>query len=637
MSHRRLLAIPLALVACDPATGDRDGGLDVPGDRSDVPGDIRAPGGLDVPEDRSDVPEDIQDAAELGAPRGMSPLGGPHGWTTPTPAPLPAVKAPLPAAYCKINVNGVDHDTETDYVPHVVQCENGGANFEALKAQAIAARSVAYYAMANDGKICDGQGCQVYSCNANPTQAQLDAAKATAGQYLSFNGWLTYAFYVAGDSTTAPPSCVDTDNGNASATEKWVTFNNGKTGYDVDQTGLGFKFPEDLNVAGYGQNRGCMSQWGARCLENKNGKNSTDILQFYFGADIQILQAEGSCVVPPNKPASGSLDEVSCTQLRGWAFDGDSGAAAINAYVSFNAPLGDPAAVSITLLAAEQRDDLCDMLGSCTHGFSHGLPRSLMDNQPHPVHAYAVDPQADPVEVGGSPKDLLCPPPALPEGVRRHIGSPEVLADWQFDTFWQMAKVDDATLNAIAEWQAIPTSPLLMRVEGDPAVWLFDNGFRRLIPSPEVAAAWKMDLNAAALWTAEELMMVPEGTPLRPEPFLITGAGPAVYLIDDAQCPAQGDPNDPLCPPPDPSGGSDGGESSGGAGSSGGNTPTEGWVGSEGGASASSGAGEGGQLDSGPALPPGYGGQSGCVVDPVQRGAPGVLVLVGVLLRRRRR
>ena len=130
---------------------------------------------------------------------------------------LSVIHAPLPQAFCQINVNGVLHDTETDYIPRVIACENGGANFEALKAQAIAARSVAYYEMANDGSICDGQGCQVYSCNAAPKQIHYDAAKATAGQYLSYNGWLTYAFFVAGDPKVAPASCVDTANGSASA------------------------------------------------------------------------------------------------------------------------------------------------------------------------------------------------------------------------------------------------------------------------------------------------------------------------------------------------------------------------------------------------------------------------------------
>src|SRR5262245_4893033 len=62
------------------------------------------------------------------------------------------VPAPLPAAHCTIDVDGIGTiDMEADYLPHVVQCENGGAPLEALKAQAIAARSVAYYAIETSG------------------------------------------------------------------------------------------------------------------------------------------------------------------------------------------------------------------------------------------------------------------------------------------------------------------------------------------------------------------------------------------------------------------------------------------------------------------------------------------------------
>lgn len=607
-----LRLLPVGLVACDPASSSSGAR---PTDELDE---------VVLAHNREPAP---------GEPRGMQ-------LAVPLPPPLTAVQAPLGQAYCQINVNGVNHDTETDYVPHVIQCENGGANFEALKAQAIAARSVAYYAMATNGEICDGQGCQVYSCGAAPKQVHYDAAKATAGQYLSYNGWLTYAFFVAGDSNTAPPGCVDTNNNTDSSTEKYVTFNNAKTLYDVDQTSLGFKFPEDVNVGGYGQNRGCMSQWGARCLENSNGWNSAQIINFFYGADINVEQAKGPCVVDPNQAATGSLDEVGCAQIRGWAFDPDSGAAAIDAKISFDAPLGEANAVTLTTLASQQRDDLCDVLGSCEHGFTIGVPRSLMDNQPHPVHAHAIDPQGDPVVLGGSPKDLLCPPPPLPQGVRRWIPSPEVLASWQFDPFWQMARLDDATLAAIPQWQNIPTSPQLMHLEGDPTIWLFDNGFRRHVADPQTAVAWRLDLASAVVWAPEDLDMLPVGTPLRPEPFLISAPGdPAVYILDDAQCTAAGDPNDPLCPPPpEPTTGASFGDDSSDS-----SAPTEG-----GGSDGSSGAmGSDGPLEpgfdsAGPALPPGYGqtGEAACAVapgGPGQRGATGLLALTLLVLGRRRR
>lgn len=209
------------------------------------------------------------------------------------PISVTRVPAPLPAAHCDVQVEGQGVlDLENDYLPHVIQCENGGANLEALKAQAVAARSVAYYNMETQGSICDSQGCQVYSCGATPQAIHYQAVEETSGLYLMYNSTLTYGFYVAGDNGTSPPSCV----GVSGATEGYVTYNEGLTGTSVEQTTLGFIHdPADF---GYGQNRGCMSQWGARCLENDNGYDYLGILRFYYGDDIELVQAEGACVLP---------------------------------------------------------------------------------------------------------------------------------------------------------------------------------------------------------------------------------------------------------------------------------------------------------------------------------------------------
>lgn len=216
------------------------------------------------------------------------------------------VPAPLAGAHCSISVDGQGVlDIEEDYLPHVIQCENGGANLEALKAQAIAARSVAYYAIETSGSICDSQGCQVYSCGNTPQAIHHQAVEETSGQYLMFNSTLTYGFYVAGDPATPPPACMGDVN---VGTEHWVTYNEGQSGFDVEQTELGFVHaPGD---PGYGQNRGCMSQWGARCLENDNGYDHDDILRFYYGADVEVIQAEGACVMPLPGEGDSSTGDV---------------------------------------------------------------------------------------------------------------------------------------------------------------------------------------------------------------------------------------------------------------------------------------------------------------------------------------
>jgi len=242
------------------------------------------------------------------------------------PPSVQKVPAPLAGAHCEIDVEGQGVlDMEMDYLPHVIQCENGGANLEALKAQAIAARSVGYYAIETSGGICDSQGCQVYGCGSTPQAIHYQAVEETSGIYLMFNGTLTYGFYVAGDNSTSPPSCV----GVSGATEHWVTYNEGQTSTDVEQTELGFV--HDPADPGYGQNRGCMSQWGARCLENDNGYDYLDILRFYYGDDIQTIQAEGACVLPLDDETGTSSGGDSSGGSEGDASGGGEGDASTGA------------------------------------------------------------------------------------------------------------------------------------------------------------------------------------------------------------------------------------------------------------------------------------------------------------------
>ncbi len=577
--------------------------------------------------------------------------------TLPGTPPTAVTAAPLPAAYCSIDVEGVSHDMETDYIAHVITCENGGANLEALKAQAIAARSVAYYAMAENGTICDGQGCQVYSCSAKPKAIHYQAAEETAGQYLSYDNpnkgrVLTYAFYVAGDNDqTASCKAVDPNAG----TEPFVTYNAGKSWTDVEETTLGFQF-KDPNNYGYGQNRGCMGQWSARCLENDLGYDHVEILRYFYGEDIDILKAEGPCVGETSEPPQGVLESADCDGVAGWAYDPDVGEASINVTLSFGGPVDDPEAVLAELLAGVARPDLCDQLGSCDHGFAISGQRSLRDGQLHPVHAYGHDDlEDDLIELGESPLNFACAPPTLPEGVRRVVDEPTIDA-WDFDPFWQMAVVPDAVADTYPEWKPLGDAPQLIRAEGSDDLWLVDVGFRRLVPSPEVAAAWSFDPDEAALWPTEMIESLPIGTPVRSQVFLLRGDAPTVYVIDDPQCPEGGIPGDPLCP--------EGMETQGESASDTGDTTDSGSSGSDGTGSGSDSGGEtggdsGGDSDSSdtatgtetgepgsvPGLPPGYGegddddGGCACAVtrSPLPT-APTILAL-GLLagLRRRRR
>lgn len=182
---------------------------------------------------------------------------------------------------------------EDDYLAHVVTCENGSASFEALKAQAVAARSYAYYKIVKGGQIADGQSDQVYTCSRKPSSEHYAAVNATSGEVLMYQSEVIAAFYVSG-AIPSSASCVATStDSDPLGTENYVTYNEGKSGTDLTQTTLGW-----VN-AGNIYNRGCMSQNGSHCLA-QNGYLYRDILRFYYGADIQIEKAIGTCVITPD-------------------------------------------------------------------------------------------------------------------------------------------------------------------------------------------------------------------------------------------------------------------------------------------------------------------------------------------------
>lgn len=207
---------------------------------------------------------------------------------TPTPEASPSDFE----AYCQIDVDGVGTlDVEEDYLPHVIQCENDGAGPESLRAQAITARSYAYYKIDATGSVTDGQGDQVYSCGKTPQQRHFDAVAETAGQFLMYQDTIVAAFYVAGSDPGDRDTCIaDSGDPDPTGTEKFVTYNEGLAGQDIEQTTLGWV--NDQNWA----NRGCMSQWGSRCLEETGQYGYDSIVRFYYGSDILRVQAAGPCV-----------------------------------------------------------------------------------------------------------------------------------------------------------------------------------------------------------------------------------------------------------------------------------------------------------------------------------------------------
>lgn len=292
---------------------------------------------------------------------------------------------------------------------------------------------------------------------------------------------------------------------------------------------------------------------------------------------MKRLAVLGLLAAAPVARAAGPVGEVrvDCSRAEGWAQDPDEPGKSIDVHLYFDGPAGDPAAVGIAVTANLTLRSGCSG-EQCVHGFGAALPLSRFDGAPHPVHAYGIDTVDPNLELSFSPATYTCPPPAIVMGVRRHIVNPEVLGQWQFSIYFDMAKVADLDLAGVPVGPPVDAPPQLVVAEGTTEpLWLVDQGFRRAV-APGVRSAWRFDPASAAAMPADALAALPEGTPLAVRPVLVQGTGPAVYLLDARQCLA--DDSDPACVDPvepttggetDPSGGETGtgatGESSSGA------------------------------------------------------------------------
>lgn len=359
----------------------------------------------------------------------------------------------------------------------------------------------------------------------------------------------------------------------------------------------------------------------------------------YVSPYMSLVRAYEELMGLGNKPPTGNFDQAGCASLTGWAQDPDAPDAPVMVDLYFGGPKGDPNAVPVQVLADLQRDDLCVPLGSCNHGFEVEAPLSLRDGQAHAVYAYALDSEGgEQAELPLSPGQLQCDPPAIPAGVRRWIVDPESLAAWQLSPFWQSIRATEAVVDAIPQDRDLIPAPILVVSDAEPTkVWLVDEQFRRHVASPEVAAAWGFDLATVETWPAADLATLVTGTPVRPQPVLLQGTGPAIYMLDDHQCDPDAQPPDPLCAGPgtQTSGGSEGSEGEQEGGQEGGQVSASG--GASGESQGSSGEAEAGSSGS-QALPPGYGqnddGACGCKQRGPSAPALGLLLLLG--LRRRR-
>lgn len=260
------------------------------------------------------------------------------GASGPPPDDIRTIQLPQEAP-CTINVDGFGAvNIEDDYVANVVACENGNAPMEALKAQAIQARGYLYYVMLITGQtsIGNSQSDQVYDCSyTNAGPRHFEAARATRGQFLSWDDQVIAPFYVAGaipanqSSGTPEDACQGAGGNDPTTTEQWVTYNQGLSSCNITMTPLGW-VPDDGDCTRNPQNRGCASQNGQACLAAR-GWFYEEMQTYYYGEDIRIQQATGSCggasSDPPNYDAycmNHDLDAYCVNPSQRVICDGDS-------------------------------------------------------------------------------------------------------------------------------------------------------------------------------------------------------------------------------------------------------------------------------------------------------------------------
>jgi len=212
-----------------------------------------------------------------------------------------------------VKVNGKVVDVETNYLPRVVQCENPGAPFEAMKAQAVAARTYLSYRAGGRvlPSITDGEADQVYTCPANRYGKFVsdDAANAvadTVGQVVKVGGELSAGFFVAGSSRAAL-TCKELSD--PTRTERYVTYNFGRTSVETEHSSIGSSRNED--------NHGCFGQRMANCLAAATPMEYTALLRYFYGSDAQVAKMSAATPTAAAIAQQAALDLTQATCFSG--------------------------------------------------------------------------------------------------------------------------------------------------------------------------------------------------------------------------------------------------------------------------------------------------------------------------------
>ena len=248
--------------------------------------------------------------------------------------------------------------------------------------------------------------------------------------------------------------------------------------------------------------------------------------------------AKGSGAAPncPYTPPDGWLDVATCNVIAGWIQSPFAPTASLDGVITYDGVPFGPNTQYQFMKAANHRDDLCKVLGSCEHGYAVPPAYGAMDGKTHEVHAYGFNPNSagKNAELSGSPKTLPACTPPVPTGRKRWVVNQDVFKSWSFSSYVDVLHVSDDVLATLPDDDDLVVAPSLAQGDdGSPEVYLLDRGHKRHVPSMNAAQNWHFDLGQVQSTPAAVLASIPDGSELRVRPMLAQGSGPKIFLVDD--------------------------------------------------------------------------------------------------------
>jgi len=307
--------------------------------------------------------------------------------------------------------------------------------------------------------------------------------------------------------------------------------------YPADHIILFVKWITKNKEAQFYEEPGCSSSTPyAHSFTSNVTINGSSVYVSYEGMTFTSIRYNG--IQPPNVAPKGYLDSASCDAIAGWTQDPDAPSAALPVHLTFDAPTGQSGSGSLKRTANVYRTDLCKALGSCAHGYSLPTPIGLLDGKKHTVYAYGEDAEDSSLHLlSDAPKSFTCSPPAIPQGIKRHVVDPASMKAWQLDGLLDVAQEPLAAVQALPDGADLPESPqAVISDDGSPEVWVIDvakdgTEVRRHVVNPTSLAAWQLTVTQ---WTAAKVNAIAKGSDWPAAPFVLQGAGaPAIYVMDE--------------------------------------------------------------------------------------------------------